>query len=412
MPVIDLIRPELGRYLRKRMGQTEFHPGISRNKTLWIHAASVGEVKAAGILIKELLSENKKYNVVLTSMTEYGLRVAQSVLPAGTFCYLAPYDFPQAVRRLIRQIQPVLYIGYETELWPVLLTELRRASIPGVLLNGRMSGRSFRHYRIIRDTMGKLLKVFTRIAVIGEKDKQRFAFFGIPGERIQVTGNIKYDFVPENPEEVRNGYRQLLGLGEEKLFICGSTRSGEEEILFKVFEQIRKLTDHELIWLIAPRHLERLAEVTHLLAGYGLSYDLYSELKENRKQRKSSVIVVDIMGELDRIYSAGDYIFSGGSLVDKGGHNVMEAAMWGHPVYFGPYMDDFHDAAHLLKDAGAGFQVADGDELVRIMTDHLKNNEEYDLAGQKALAVVRQQQGSAGRQTDIVRKELLEQHQL
>lgn len=406
IPLISLVRPGAARSLRGRMGSVQPVSG-KKGATLWIHAASVGEVQAAGVLINELLSGGDEYNIVLTTMTEFGLKVSEAQLSGNVSCFLVPLDVPYAVRRFLGTIRPDMYIGLETELWPALLTEIRLAGVPGVLINGRMSQRSFKRYRLVQGLLKKLLSGFSAISVIRNIDKERFAFFGIPEDRILVTGNIKYDFTPEDQDVVRKKYRALLGLKDEKLFICGSTRSGEEKILVEVFRQLREQSGRELVWLVAPRHLERLAEVKRLLDGYGLSYDLFTELKDKRKERESSVVLVDSMGELARIYSAGDYIFCGGSLVDKGGHNVMEAARWGMPVYYGPSMYDFMDAAELLENGGAGFRVADGDELVRIIVRHMDDEPEYKQAGNNALEVMKLQQGSARRQADIVRKLLL-----
>ncbi|MDH3329047.1 MAG: hypothetical protein OEM01_07410, partial [Desulfobulbaceae bacterium] len=343
IPLISLVRPGAGRSLRERMGSVRPVSGKKGSATLWIHAASVGEVQAAGVLINELLSGDDKYNIVLTTMTGYGLKVAKAQLPGNVSCFLVPFDVPYAVRRFLGTIRPDIYIGLETELWPVLLTEIRHAGVPGVLLNGRMSQRSFKRYRLVHALLTRLLSGFSTISVISNLDKERFAFFGIPEDRILVTGNIKYDFTAEDRDIERKKYRILLGLKEEKLFICGSTRSGEEKILAEVFRQLQEQSGRGMVWLVAPRHLERLAEVKRLLEGYGLSYDLFTELKDKRKERENSIILVDSMGELARIYSAGDYIFCGGSFVDEGGHNVMEAARWGLPVYYGPSMYDFMD---------------------------------------------------------------------
>lgn len=402
---VNIVRPEIARSLRQRMGGVQFPVG-KKGANLWIHAASVGEVQAAGVLINELHAEDNEYNIVLTTMTSYGLQVAKAQLPEDVSCYLAPLDVPLIVRRFIKGIRPDIYIGLETELWPALLTEIRQACIPGALLNGRMSERSFSRYQLARDFLSKLLGVFSMIAVIREDDKKRFAHFGIPADRIQVTGNIKYDFTPENYEAFRGKYRALLGLSSEKLFISGSTRGGEETVLADVFQQLRQKSSEDLVWLVAPRHLERLEEVGRILDEKGFSYDLYSELKKGGN-RKHPVILVDSMGELARIYSAGDYIFCGGSLVDKGGHNVMEVVRWGKPVYYGSSMRDFLDAAELLENAGAGFKVNSGDELVHVISGHIKNEAAYLQAGKNALEVMQLQHGAARRQADIVKKLLM-----
>jgi len=409
IPPVSLVRPGLGRSLRQRIGnfRADISPRENGPATIWIHAASVGEVQAVRVLINELLSGNEEYRFVLTTMTEYGRMVAEKQLPEDVLCLLAPLDVSPVVRRFLKRIRPDIYIGMETELWPVLLSELERADVTKVLLNGRMSKRSFKRYRLAHGLMDRLINGFAALSVIRQEDKERFASFGVPEDRIQVTGNIKYDFPREDADIVRDQYRKMLGLGEEKLFICGSTGRGEEKILAGVFQELQEQSGNTPVWLIAPRHLERLSEIKRLLVERGVRYDLFTELRDKKQQRTNPVILVDCMGELARIYSAGDFIFCGGSLVDRGGHNVMEAVRWGRPVYYGPSMHDFSDAAEILKKSGAGFQVRGGAELAGIILHHMLDTAAYRLACKNAAEVTALQQGSARRQAEMVKKLLV-----
>lgn len=402
LPVVLLFRPEAGRKLRMRLGGIRPEFEVKGRKTLWIHAASVGEVQAASVLITELQAGKRQYNILLTTMTGSGMQVAKTMLAARAHCILAPLDVAPAVRSYLGKVQPDIYIGLETELWPALLTELRREGVPGILLNGRMSNRSFARYRLLRGFMRELLSVFAAVAVIRKSDRERFAFFGIPEEHIRITGNLKYDFPEKDPAAVRKKYRTLLGLDGEKLFLCGSTRTGEEGILAGVFQQLRRQSGHDVVWLVAPRHLERLPGIGKMLSDLDLPFNLFTDLRDGSRKREHPVILLDTVGDLAEMYSAGDYIFCGGSLVDKGGHNVMEAARWGRPVYYGPHMHDFRDAAELLEKSGAGFRVSDAGELLGILLQHVRDEKAYSRAGRNALHVVRQQQGSARRQADMV----------
>lgn len=409
IPLVSLLRPGSGRRLNQRIGNFATAVIARENNcaTIWIHAASVGEVQAARVLINELLAGSKKFRFVVTTMTRYGLMVAEKQLPCDVWCLLAPLDISSVVRRFIKRIGPDLYIGIETELWPVLLSELELAGVKKVLVNGRMSERSFRRYRLIRRLMNRLVTGFSAIAVIRQEDKERFAYFGFPMDRIEVTGNIKYDFPAVDVDLVRDRYRSILGLGEEKLFICGSTRSGEEKILADVFKEIDGQSDGTVVWLIALRHLERLSEVKQLLTELDMHYDLFTELKGTKQKRTHSVILLDCMGELAGVYSAGDFNFCGGSLVDHGGHNVMEAVRWGRPVYYGPNMHDFTDAAEILENSGAGFRAEDGDELAGIIVQHMNDAAAYRRACTNAAEVTELQRGSARKQTEMVRKLLV-----
>ncbi len=397
-----LIRPGSGHGLGQRLGNIKHvcadhghHP-----VTLWIHAASVGEVQAAHALIVELTTRAANILFVVTTMTEQGRRVAKKQLPAEVSCFLAPLDVPFIVRRALERIRPDMYICLETELWPAMLNEVRRAGVKMVLLNGRMSERTYRRYRLLRGFMAHLLGGFSKLAVIRQADGRRFAGLGVDASRILVAGNIKYDLARNQPEAARERYRSLLGLTDETVFLCGSTGPGEEQILAGVYRELQERSGRKIVWIVAPRHLERLPEVKQLLAGLGLGYDLYTKLET--RGRRHDVVLVDCMGELAGLYSAGDYNFCGGSLINDGGHNIMEAARWGKPVYYGPYMSDFLDALDLLEPAGAGFRVRDGRHLAAVILGHMQDRRGYEAAGAAAAGVTAGQQGAAGRQADLV----------
>ncbi len=397
-----LIRPGLGHGLGQRLGNIKRVCADHGHQTviLWIHAASVGEVQAAHALIVELTTRAANILFVVTTMTEQGRRVAKRQLPAGVSCFLAPLDVPFLVRRALGKIRPDAYICLETELWPAMLHEARRAGVKMVLLNGRMSERTYRRYRLLRGFMAQLLGGFSKLAVIRQADARRFAGLGVDAARILVAGNIKYDLARNEPAAAGARYRSLLGLTDEAVFLCGSTGPGEEQILAGVYRELREGSGKKIVWIVAPRHLERLPEVKQLLTGLGLGYDLYTELAT--KGRRHDVVLIDCMGELAGLYSAGDYNFCGGSLVDDGGHNIMEAARWGKPVYYGPYMSDFLDALDLLEPAGAGFRARDGRHLAELILGHMKDRRSYEAACTAAAGVTAIQRGAAGRQADLV----------
>jgi 3-deoxy-D-manno-octulosonic-acid transferase len=358
----------------------------------------VGEAQAAIILIVELLRTGEELQIILTSTTEQGNRMARSRLPASVWCLMAPLDVPQAVRRTLLVLRPDVYICLETELWPVMLTTLRKMGVPMLMLNGRLSERSSRRYRWVRSLMCSLLEGFQSVAVISEADGQRFVSLGVPASRIKVCGNLKYDMPAAQPEQVRIAHRKRLGVSSQVVFICGSTHEGEEEMLLPVFRQLA--ASLPVIWVVAPRHLERLSTVEAFFFRSGLAFHRYSELAT--RDRLAAVVLVDTMGELADLYASGDYIFCGGSLVEQGGHNIMEAARWGRPVYYGPYMKDFRDVAELLTEAGGGFQVTDGAELATLLLHHHDYPGAYQTACAKAATIAAQQRGAVDRQAGIV----------
>ncbi len=391
----------------------------NRTRLLWIHAASVGEVQAARALIALLGDSLPDAEIFLTTMTRQGRAVGQSLLPAQVRCELAPLDMPQAVGRALRRVQPDLYICLETELWPVMLTEMRKAGVPMLLLNGRLSERSFRQYQRIKKTLEPLLAGFSAVSVISEQDRERFCQLGVPTDRLQVCGNMKYDLMQGNQqsqdesagggvEQAQKKHTDLLGIQpDEVVFICGSTRTGEEELLLSVYTRLQEKYADKLLWILAPRHLERLSEVKALLDQAGLRYDLFSQFsEEGGKKRQGNIILLDSMGELARLYAVGHYNFCGGSLVNQGGHNIVEPIGQRKPVFFGPFMQDFQDAVSLVLSAGAGVQVSSADELADYLLKHPLGSLGYERVCQSAERLSQTQQGAARRQAEMVLREL------
>ena len=397
-PLLKLLFPDWE--IESRFGRVHDLDRDAQRPLIWIHAASIGEVQAARALIHALLDRQCGCMFFLTTMTQQGREVALSQLPEGMHCGLAPLDTPQAVARALQTVQPDMYICLETELWPMMLTKTRRAGIPMLLLNGRMSERSCRQYRRIRKTMANLLSGFAGIAVIRERDGERYRMLGAIESRIRVCGNMKYDLKVQDPRRIQEKYRQVLNLGDKTVFICGSTRSGEEKLLLPVYNRLRNEADAGLLWIIAPRHLDRLAEVRALLDRAGLEHDLLSDCRA--RGRRKDIVLVDNMGELAELYSVGDYNFCGGSLVDKGGHNIMESVRLQKPVYFGPFMKDFRDAVELVLSAGAGFQVDSADELAECLSGHMRDPNQFQQACRSAAELAVFQQGAVQRQADMV----------
>lgn len=375
----------------------------SEVKRIWIHAASVGEVKAAVNLIAALEGQ-EPYRFFVTVMTEQGHRVAEKKLEGRATCLVAPLDAPFIVRRALDYIRPDLFVCVETELWPALLSELHQTGVGMCLVNGRLSERSFGRYLKIKGLMEQLLSGFTSVSVIRLEDGKRFVALGVAEDLICVSGNSKYVYVPVDREQVRHQYRKLLGLEDATVFICGSTRTGEEELLLPVFEQLRRQSKNRTVWIIAPRHLERIPALKALFARHQLDIALYTSCQDG--ECSADILLVDCMGELVNLYAAGDFNFCGGSLVDKGGHNIMEIVRWGLPVYFGSFMDDFRDAVQLVVTAGAGFQVAGAEELAALLSSHLKDRELYEQACRAAVDLSLRQDNAVKLQAEIVRRTL------
>jgi len=381
----------------------------TRATTIWLHAASVGEVQVAEKLIREL-EQTGNNRFFLTAMTRTGHALASERLRGRATCLLAPLDIPWLIRKAIAFIRPDIFVCIETELWPALLTTIRKAGIPMALVNGRLSRRSFQQYKKIAGPMRELLAGFHAIVAIGSKDAQRFAALSGRNDHIYVSGNSKHDGQCHQPDQLavaRTRNREKLGIGDQVVFVCGSTRSGEEELLLPVYQKLRHACNGQLVWIVAPRHLERVDELLHFFNRQGLKPVLYSTCPGDAPAPE--LVVIDCMGELAELYAAGDYNFCGGSLVSKGGHNIMEIISWGLPVYFGPHMDDFADVASLVVQHGAGFQVSEPDELAELLVRHHNNKELYEQACQAARAVAGQQNMAAAQQAEMIRNILEKQ---
>ncbi|WP_161629980.1 3-deoxy-D-manno-octulosonic acid transferase [Desulfogranum mediterraneum] len=371
---------------------------------LWVHASSVGEVQAALIILEALAREVPGLQYLLTTTTEQGNKVARLRLGEDIPCLMAPLDVPLLVRKSLERLQPDLYICLETELWPAMLRESRRSGVPVVVLNGRISQRSFLRYSRVAGLMSWLLQGVAGVAAIGQEDGRRFIGLGVAPARVRVCGNVKSAAVAPPGGTARAHYRRLLQLNREQVFICGSTHRGEEALLLQVYQQLAAC--RPVVWLLAPRHLERLAEVAELLYRAGIGFDYYSTL-EKGGQRGHAVVLIDTMGELAELYSVGAYNFCGGSLVDQGGHNIMEAVRWGRPVYYGSSMADFQGPAAQLEAAGCGFRVEDGEALAALLLHHQTDRKAYQAACLQAEALKSGQTAIVQQQLALV-KELLQ----
>lgn len=374
-------------------------PKETGKERIWLHAASVGEVQAARALIAELRDLRPRAEFVVTTMTLHGRKVAERQL-APIPCRLAPLDVPGVVGRAVQKFYPDVYICLETELWPLLLRKAASRGVRVVQLNGRLSAKAAGGYQQWRWFFRRVLACFNAMAVIGEPDRKRYLALGADPSRLQVLGNVKYDLrLPDEPDRVREEFARTLGVdAETRVLVLGSTHGGEEELLLPL---LRTLAEAGWLMVLAPRHLERLDALQGMLAAEGIAFDCFSRLRQGDRRRQP-VVILDSLGELASLYSIADYAFCGGSLVPRHGHNLMEAAIWGKVVFFGPSMEDFHDAAQQLEAAGGGFMVGSVDELMERILEFEQHPESYRLACLRAGDAARAQLGAARRQAALV----------
>ena len=405
--VFSLVTGKHGTGLLQRLGYyPQLQAAPETGQRIWLHAASVGEIKVANILIREIIDAFPEATLYVTTVTEQGQEVARKQLPAEVQCLFAPLDLPGVVHRAIKHIKPTIYICLETELWPNLLRQVHKSGARLFLLNGRISVNSFKKYRKIKKFMKKVLSYFTALAVIQPGDVERFAELGAAKENIRVLGNAKYSLEGnESHLSLQKKFTELFGLQKNQfVFVSGSTHTGEELQLINVYLKLKEHLEN-LVWITAPRHIQRLPELESQLLEKDLEYSVLSDVKKHG--RRHSIIVVDTVGELAQIYSVGTFIFCGGSLVDRGGHNLMEAAMWGKPVFYGPNIKDFADAADLLETNGAGIRINCAEELAEKILDFSRNMESFQELGNKARQIIESQENSARKQIELIKSNLI-----
>lgn len=363
-------------------------------RPIWIHAVSVGEVKAAAALTQRIKEQLPDVPILLSTTTPAGRETAEKLLGNKIPLIYYPLDFFLCVKRALKFFRPRAFIALETELWPNFLFQAHKSGCKLILVNGRISQRSFKRYSKIRWLLGPLLKNFRVLMVRHPDDAQYLTSLGAGPDQVRVLGNIKYDgLVNQAQEALRISLRQRLHLdGEGPVIVAGSTRGGEEAVLLSVYKRL-KTSFPELILILAPRHINRCPELETLLQRQGVDYQLYSQILLPGGQRKEAVILIDRIGDLFALYSLATLVFCGASLVPKGGQNILEPAAWGKLVFYGPHMEDFKDARDFLEKAGAGIQVADGMELYEGMQYFLGHPEEGAERGEAGRQALKSQTG-------------------
>ena len=405
----------LFRYLRKgrlrkgvgeRLGflRGEKKSLLAGHDTIWVHAVSVGETMAARPLLKALKARYPRHRIVLSTVTETGQGVGESIGDVD-LCIYFPFDFRFSVNRLLKTIRPSLIVVVETEIWPNFLRCARLLDIPVVLANGRISDKSFGGYRRFAWVFRSVLPNFSALCMQTEEDARRIVAIGAPPTRVSVTKNLKYDLPvliasDERKAELRSTYRIPCGI---PVFTAGSTHQGEEEALLIAF---RALLDEgrELFLVLAPRHPERAEEVSALLERMGIPFTRRSSLSARARDFHSGeALLLDSVGELMGIYSLSDLVFVGGSLAPVGGHNLLEPASVGVPVLFGPHMNNFREIASKILSNAAGVQVREASLLPSVVRGLLDNPAARAEMGGNGARLLVENRGATERHMEIIR---------
>ena len=374
---------------------------------VWLQAVSVGEVAVARAVADELAKSAPDLSLIISSSTAKGLEEAGRTLGGWARITRFPFDFPWAVAAAGRKINPHVYASLETEIWPNLLSFLDKRGTSLLMLNGRLSPRSFPGYKKIHTLVAPALRRFACLSMITENDAQRIIALGADPARVRVDGNAKYAGLLQRARpELTQEPAARLALGGTPLLLAGSVRTGEEQAVLGAFKQV---LEHypQTVLAVAPRHVERSPRWQEAALKLGLKTRLWSQLSQaSPRPGDVSVVVVDAMGMLFGLYGLARAAFLGASLVPLGGQNPMEPAAWGVPVVYGPSMEDFLDAAEALQAGGSGQKINNYGELSQAWIDLLAQESKARQRGQAGREVVARWSGAACAAADLIMAEL------
>ena len=352
--------------LRQRLGYLPISFNVDGEQSIWIHAVSVGEALTARALAADLKTRYPRLRLFLSTTTIAGQQVARRRLQDVDAVFYFPFDWTFTVRRTLDVVKPRVFIMMETEIWPNLLRECRRRGIRTVMINGRISSRSYPRYRLVRPFFRRVLAEVDRFCMQSEESARRLIDLGADPSRVTVTGSLKFDSleIPAPPSlgKPRERVLRFFRLAPNRVvLVAGSTMRGEEDTVLRAFSRIKALSPGALA-ILAPRHPERFAEVEALARGAAFHTVRRSELPIDAEPR-ADVVVLDSIGELAQVYQVATVAFVGGSMVDHGGHNILEPAIFGKPIVFGPHMQNFKEIADAFLASRAAVQVHSEREL-------------------------------------------------
>ena len=410
--------------LPQRMGYLPVSFNLDGDESIWIHAVSVGEVLTARALLPELHERYPRLRIFVSTTTMAGQQVAKTSRPYVDEVFYFPFDLGFIVNRTLRLVRPRLFVMMETEIWPNLLRACHRDGVKTVLVNGRISSRSYPRYRFVRFFFRRVLAHVDRFCMQGEESARRIIELGALRERVTVTGSLKFDSLEFGTSSARStpasrgpgssapvvhdvhqrGRTRVLRYfrvaPNRPVIIAASTLKGEEEFVLEAYQRIRAMMPTALL-IIAPRKPERFGDVERLCRRAGWNVARRTELRVDAEPR-NDVVVLDTIGELAQVFQVATAVFVGGSLVDAGGHNILEPAVFGKPIVFGPHMQNFAEIARTFLDNGAAIQVRSGRELESALLELLTDPVRRASLGAAARALVEANRGARGKSITVL----------
>ena len=391
--------------LPQRLGILPVSINLDGDESIWIHAVSVGEVLTARALLQELRERYPRLRILLSTTTITGHQVARNNLQYVDEVFYFPFDFAFIVRRTLRLVRPRLFIMMETELWPNLLRACRAGGVKTLLVNGRISSRSYPRYKAARPFFRHVLAQVDRFCMQSQESARRIIDIGADPARVTVTGSLKFDSL-ERPGAIaadrgRNRVLRYFRIAPDRpVVIAASTLKGEEESVLEAFHRLRATRPNALL-IIAPRKPERFDDVERLARSTGLDVARRTELRVDVEPRHD-IVVLDSIGELAQLFHVATVVFVGGSLVDAGGHNILEPAVFGKPIIFGPHMQNFAEIAAAFLDNGAAVQVQNGRELETTLLELVGDPVRRASLGAAARALVEANRGARVRTLEAI----------
>ena len=377
---------------------------LSEAKTVWVHALSVGEVLSAVPLVKKLKEHSLTRNIVLSASTKTGFDIANQYLNDSVMgIFYFPYDLSFSVKHVAEKIAPGVVVIVETDIWPNFLFEMKKRQVPVVLVNARLSNKSFIGYKRFDFFAKPLFFSFANICAQSVEDAKRFQALGVPSHRTMVTGNIKFDqeFQFLSGDEIEDLKQWMQIQPSQKVLVAGSTHKGEESILLDAFSKM-KSEFKDLLLVVIPRDPERAGSVYRIFQTAGFSARLMKETEKISEGYRFDVVVVGILGILKKLYAIADIAFIGGSLIACGGHNPLEPALFAKPIIFGQDMSDFAEISKLLVDSGGAFSVYDSASLFEAAAMLIRDDKKAMEVGERAQQVFNANKGAVEKTLRVV----------
>lgn len=359
--ILMMIGGKKGEFLKKRLKQD--FSSLKKEEYIWVHCSSVGEINLSETLIKKLLDDRKE-RILLTMFTDTGIGVARDkfVKNERVDIFYFPLDDRKNILDILKRIKLNLLILVETEIWPNLITEIGKKS-KVIIVNGRISDRSFKRYQKLSSYLKKIFLYVDRFYMQSDEDSRRIIEIGAEKSRVETLGNLKFDIsFQKYSDEERKELQSLFNVDSRKVFTAGSSRSGEYEILLDTFKNLKNT-----LLVLVPRHIERTPKIEEIIKEYGFSYKKYSELES--KKEKTDIIIVDKIGILRKIYSITDIAFVGGTLVNIGGHSLLEPLFYGKTPIFGPYLQNVKEISREILELGLGYKVTNVNEFLEAIKE-------------------------------------------